>query len=501
MGRILSVSEYSTGVEMPIRNALAALLDEAPVLVLEVDEGGRIAHATGGAATRHGGPSALEGQPAADVFRDAPRWVQALEHPGRGPALAVTLDTVVYSVWVWPLGPTSGRRAVVLAVEMRDASPTVGEGQAQRLQSLGRLAGGIAHDFNNVLMAVMGHAQLIERRTQDEGIRAAAHTIVTATERAAGLTDQLLGFARKGKLRQEPTVVDDVVAEVRRLLARTVDRRIRVIHRPSLVPAVVRGDPGQLQQVILNLALNARDAMPDGGELVFQTDIVEAEPTDAEITTDLVVDTRVRLAVTDTGAGMTDDIRARVFEPYFTTKDVGEGHGLGLSMVYGIVRNHDGWIRVHSRPHEGSTFEVYLPLDRETLLDTPRPPTEPSTGRGHLLVVDDEAMVRKAIRGLLERLGYRVTEAEHCAAALELFLRNPSQFDAVMMDLSMPGIGGSACLRRMRQRVPDLRAVISSGYLPPETILRMRMDGPTEFLPKPYTIGRLADAVQAALRR
>ena len=475
-----------------------AHLGSTPVLLLDV-RGGVIRSAAGGGLARHGGADALTGRSVAEALPGAPRLVQAVGAlaPGALAQLSMVLHDVPYTALLF------GRRdgVLVIAGEVSGASTTRETNQAQRLQSLGRLAGGIAHDFNNVLMAVMGHAQLIQRRSEDEGILSAAATIVTAAERAAGLTEQLLGFARQGKVRQEPAVVDDLVTEVCRLLDRTIDRRIRVVHRPSPVPAVVRGDPGQLQQVILNLALNARDAMPAGGELVFATDIVEAEPTSTEVTSDLLVETRVRLSVTDTGAGMTEDVRARVFEPYFTTKDVGEGHGLGLSMVYGIVRNHDGWIRVHSRPSEGSTFEVYLPLDHESMLAPHGEPNEPSPGRGHILIVDDEPMVRDAVRGLLERLGYRVTEAEHGNAALSAFSAAPHGYDLVLMDLRMPGMTGPDCLMRLRQITPRQRAVLSSGYLPPESVRRALSDAPTGFLQKPYTIGRLAEVVQAVLRQ
>ena len=474
-------------------------LGSAPVLLLDVATSGVIVQAAGGALARHGGAEALVGRRVAEALQESPRLVQTVTAlaPGALAQLPMALDDIPYTAWLF------GRRdgVLVIAGELSGDSTTRETNQAQRLQSLGRLAGGIAHDFNNVLMAVMGHAQLIQRRSKDDGILSAAGTIVTAAERAAGLTEQLLGFARQGKVRQEPAVVDDLVTEVCRLLDRTIDRRIRVVHRPSPVPAVVRGDPGQLQQVILNLALNARDAMLAGGELVFTTDIVEAEPTSAEVTSDLLVDTRVRLSVTDTGAGMTEDVRARVFEPYFTTKDVGEGHGLGLSMVYGIVRNHDGWIRVHSRPSEGSTFEVYLPLDRESMLAPLGEPSEPSPGRGHILVVDDEPMVREAVRGLLERLGYRVTEAEHGNAALAAFSGMPRGYDVVLMDLRMPGMTGPDCLMKLRQITPLQRAVLSSGFLPPESVQRALSNAPTGFLQKPYTIGRLAEAVQAVLRQ
>ncbi len=483
----------------PAKDAIS-LLNDAPLFILEFDADGVVTHAFGGALARHGGAEAFVGRPAASLLEDCPRLVQAIRGiaPGALMQVQTTFDDVPYAVW---LSARKGRVLLFAGEVMHGSHMMRDSTQSQRLQSLGRLAGGIAHDFNNVLMAVMGHAQLIHRRTRDEGVRTAASTIVTAAERAAGLTDQLLGFARQGKLQQEPAVIDALVTEVCRLLDRTIDRRIQVVHRPSSVPAVVRGDPGQLQQVILNLALNARDAMPTGGELVFATDIVEAEPTSAEVTSDLTVETRVRLSVTDTGAGMTEDVRARVFEPYFTTKDVGEGHGLGLSMVYGIVRNHDGWIRVHSRPDEGSTFEVYLPLDRESFLDAPGKASEPSPGRGHILVVDDETMVREAVRGLLERLGYRVTEAEHGPAALATFQAQPGRFDLVLMDLRMPGMAGSECLRQLRARSPRLRAVLSSGFLPPDGVRQALSNAPTGFLQKPYTIGRLAEVVQAVMRQ
>ena len=480
-------------------NPPPSLWGAAPVVILEADASGMVVRATGGGLTRHGGPGAFMGRPLAAFFARSPQLLRAVQSGGPGTPMQsqTSIDRVPYTVWVY----AASEGVLVVATEGSARPARAGDsGQAQRLQSLGRLAGGIAHDFNNVLMAVMGHAQLIERRARDDGIRRAAATIVTAAERAAGLTDQLLGFARQGKLRKEPAVIDALVAEVCRLLARTLDRKIRVVHRPSPLPAVVHGDPAQLQQVILNLALNARDAMPDGGELVFATDIVEEAPTSAEVTSDLLVDTFVKLAVTDTGAGMTEDIRARVFEPYFTTKDVGEGHGLGLSMVYGIVRNHEGWIRVYSRPNEGSTFEVYLPLDRASLMDAPQPTDEPSLGRGHILIVDDEAMVRDAIRGLLERLGYQVTAVDQGAEAVSVFRAAPHRYDLVLMDLRMPGLSGTECLRQMRAIDPGLRAVLSSGYLPPKTVRHATAEGPTEFLAKPYTIGRLAEAVQTALR-
>ena len=475
------------------------LLSDVPAFVLEVDADRTIQRAAGGALLYHGGPDAFVGRTVDVAFSKASRIIRAVDAATTGAPVQIqaSFGEVLYTVWV--AARASG--ALIVATEVTARTASAGQvGQAQRLQSLGRLAGGIAHDFNNVLMAVMGHAQLIERRVEDPGARKAAVTIVKAAERAAGLTEQLLGFARQGKRRQEPTAVDDIVSEVCRLLDRTVDVRIRVVHRPSALPAVVRGDPGQLQQVILNLALNARDAMPDGGELVFATDIVEAAPTSAEVTSDLLVETRVRLSVTDTGAGMSEEVRARVFEPYFTTKGVGEGHGLGLSLVYGIVRNHEGWIRVHSRPNEGSTFEVYLPLDRASMLDAPRPPSEPLPGRGHILVVDDEAMVRDAIGGLLERLGYRVTQAEHGVAAHALVRAAPRAFDVVVLDLRMPGMSGPECLRHLRTVAPWLRAILSSGYLPPEVVQRVRAEGQVEVLPKPFTIRQLANVVQTALK-
>ena len=474
--------------------------DDVPVVMLQVGADGHIERATGAGVARHGGARAFEGRILTDIVGQEPRITAFMASCEPGMTVHTQAPVLGVPSVIWLYARTVG--VVLMATESTGRwPPAAGANQAQRLQSLGRLAGGIAHDFNNVLMAVMGHAQIIQRRTRDHAIRAAAETIVTAAERAAGLTDQLLGFARQGKVRQEPAVVDELVTEVCRLLDRTIDRRIRVVHRPSSVPAVVRGDPGQLQQVILNLALNARDAMVGGGELVFATEIVEAEPTSAEVTSDLMVETRVRLSVTDTGAGMTDDVRHRVFEPYFTTKDVGEGHGLGLSMVYGIVRNHEGWIRVHSQPGAGSTFEVYLPLDRQTLLDRPGRPSEPSPGRGHVLLVDDEAMVREAVRGLLERLGYRVTEAENGTAALGLFETSAHLFDVVLMDLRMPGMSGPDCLRRLRANAPRLGAILSSGYLPSQAVQDSLASGPTEFLKKPYAIAQLAEVLQRVLQR
>jgi signal transduction histidine kinase len=313
--------------------------------------------------------------------------------------------------------------------------------QAQKMEAIGRLAGGIAHDFNNLLVAVLGNAELLLQETpQGSVLREDAQAIVTAAQRAAHLTKQLLTFSRKDKRQFVVLRPDQLIDEVVALLKRTLDPKIQIEVRLGLADNAVTGDPSQLHTALLNLALNARDAMPTGGTLTFASALVgrpagippEAPPVWA------------RLSVTDTGVGMSEDIAAKVFEPFFTTKAIGQGTGLGLATVYGIVEGHGGRIALETAPHRGTRFDVYLPasevaappLTREDLGDLLR-------GKGLVLLVDDDVDSRATLARMLKALGYEVIEAGDGTSALAAAQSHAGSLRAVVLDLRMPGMTGA----------------------------------------------------------
>ena len=373
--------------------------------------------------------------------------------------------------------------------------------QAQKLEAIGTLAGGVAHDFNNLLTGILGHAQLLRSAASPERIQRSAEVIETAARRGAALTQQLLGFARKGKNQDVPVDLDATIAEVIGLLTRTVDKRIRMTTRGATGRAVVAGDPDQLQQVVLNLAVNARDAMPAGGEMAFGTDASTFGAGDFRKPPEIPPGRYVVLSITDTGSGIPDEIRPRIFEPFFTTKGQGKGTGMGLAMVYGIVKNHGGWVAVESAVGRGTTVRIHLPeaavlVEKDTLdLGDPMHP-----GTGRILVVDDEEMVRSVAEEFLRYLGYDVVTASDGQEAVETYARRKDEIDAVVLDMIMPRMGGRDCFLALRELNPDVRAVLSTGYGSDVVAQQMLDEGMRGFVAKPYRLEELAEAVARALR-
>jgi CheY-like chemotaxis protein len=356
--------------------------------------------------------------------------------------------------------------------------------RAQKLESVGRLAGGIAHDFNNLLTGILANLSSARTRVTDPTAAESLTEAERAVDRAAELVRGLLAYSRRAPFR--PVAVD-VVATVRsvvRLLRPTLEPRIQiVVDAPPSVPAAW-ADPGQVEQALVNLALNARDAMPQGGSLRFGLDEVVSD-----------AGRFVRIVVDDTGVGMTSEVRARVFEPFFTTKGVEKGSGLGLAVVDGIVRQHGGWIEVESEPGKGSRFVVYLPRSPEPIVvEAPRAPEVPKGGAERILIVDDERAIRNTARTGLQLFGYRVEVAADGLEALEALKKE--RFDLVVLDLTMPGMSGREAFQRMRALVPGMPVIVSSGYAleGAETL-----PGLAGFLAKPYRPDDLAKAVRGAL--
>ncbi len=367
--------------------------------------------------------------------------------------------------------------------------------QTQKLESLGQLTSGVAHDFNNLLTAVLGNIDLAARRIDDEATMRALRGAIRAAERGAKLTSQLLAFSRKQRLAPKPVDLNLLVSEASDMLFRTMGTTVRVetMLEPGLWPALI--DPNQIELVLLNLAINGRDAMVEGGRLTIRTANVPADARPA----DLRPGDYVMIAVADTGAGMTEQVRARAFEPFFTTKDIGKGSGLGLSMVHGLAVQSGGNVYIDSRVGRGTTIRLYVPrASGEAASGQEWQASDiPTLGKATILVVDDDAGVREIAVNALHELGYRTLEAVNGPAALDR-LSQGDPINLLLVDVAMPGMNGVEMVRRARERQPTLRALFATGYADIEAFEHA---GDDLLLQKPYRLDRLADLVRQALLR
>jgi PAS domain S-box-containing protein len=369
--------------------------------------------------------------------------------------------------------------------------------QAQKMEAVGQLAGGIAHDFNNLLTAILGNVSLLRAEPGELG---QLDVIEKAALRAADLTGNLLGFARVRPMRLVPTQLAEVLSDTVLLLRPVLGPLIRLVvdTLPALWP--VKTDPGPMGQVLMNLCLNSRDAMPQGGTLRLSATNVTLTPAEAGRQLDARPGDFVRLRVADTGGGMPPDVLKRVFEPFFTTKPPGQGTGLGLAMVYGIVKQLRGWVECQSAVGEGTTFDVYLPrLERSEASKAAEAAPQPVRGRGELvLLVDDEEMIRNLGRAVLEQYGYRAILAEDGLQALELYERHRGEIGVVILDLTMPKLPGRDAMRRLKQLDPVAKVILSSGY---SSVLLDEEDRrlSSGFVTKPYQPAELARRVREVL--
>jgi CheY-like chemotaxis protein len=370
------------------------------------------------------------------------------------------------------------------------------------MEAIGQLAGGIAHDFNNLLTGIIGYADLLHSASEaSDAIREAAAVIRATALRGADLAKSLLTLARRAPHRRKPVDVHDVLREVADLIRRTFDRRITLATELTAPQTFVNGDDSFLSNALLNLAINARDAMPHGGTLSLRTwnaDVGETEEggSSARIPSGRYVIIEVR----DTGTGMSRETRERIFEPFYTTKEVGKGTGLGLSMVYGTVRAHDGVLQVESEPGVGTAFRLYLPLLSVQQVSTEVWSRDVEPGQGRVLVVDDEALVRDIASRMLHRLGYQAETAADGAHALDLLRRDPAGYDLVILDHNMPGITGHEVARRIRAAGLGVPLVLSSGYFASGERESLLTQGFADSIAKPYTLGELS-RVAARYRR
>jgi len=389
--------------------------------------------------------------------------------------------------------------------------------QLQKMEALGTLAGGVAHDFNNLLTGIMGSIHLLREELPSENpVHRIAEDAVSAVDRASAMIRQLLTFARTSTAVPEPVDLNRIVEENLRLLRETVDRQL--LFRSDLDPSIppVMGDPNPLAQVVVNLALNARDALlerlecqtpygaGDDPTIFFETALVRKKGAPTESDPAPKVRDFVRFDVTDNGIGMDEDTARRAFEPFFTTKPVGKGTGLGLTMVFGIVQRHGGWTQIESRPGMGTRVSVYFPAAPSGTTAMKRGGKEGvlfSHGHETVLFVDDDALLRRIAERCLAERGYSVLMASDGNQALGLYREEGVKIDVVVLDLTMPGLSGREVLARMRSIRPGVPVVLSSGYSTDDDAQDLLARGAADFLPKPYEPEDLARAIRAALGR
>jgi two-component system cell cycle sensor histidine kinase/response regulator CckA len=493
---------------------LQTLLDVLPIGLALVDRDGRFL--TMNEAFRRAARIAGAGTPVYPgdlvVKEDKAAVADAVRRNARGPAMSGDLAVRLVRHTGEPVALTIaglrglGDAAVLLLLKDNSEEAKLKRQvmQATKMQVVGQLAGGVAHDFNNILTAIIGHCDLmLMRHTPGDSDYDDIQQIKSNSNRAAGLTRQLLAFSRQQTLRPQVLQLPDVVSEVSHLLKRLLGETVELVvkHGRNLGP--VRADPGQLEQVIVNLAVNARDAMQSkgGGTLTIQTYSVRADQV-AELGSDILpVADYSALSVTDTGTGISPNVLGKIFEPFFTTKEVGKGTGLGLSTVYGIVKQSGGFIFADSKVGEGTRFVIYLPVHREEAVAAKtrrveKPKANELWGTGTVLLVEDEPMVRTVAERALTRHGYQVITADNGEEALEVLARG-EPIDLLISDVVMPGMDGPTMVREARKSRPELKILFMSGYA--EEQLRKSIDiENVNFLPKPFSVTELAEAARRA---
>jgi PAS domain S-box-containing protein len=375
--------------------------------------------------------------------------------------------------------------------------------QAHKMEAVGRLAAGVAHDFNNLLTVVIGYSDLLLKRlAASDRLRSSAQEIKKAGERAAWLIRQLLAFSRMQVLQPQVLDLGSLLRNAEQMLARVIGEDIEVDMRVPPGLGHVKADPGQIEQVIMNLAVNARDAMPQGGRLTLEAANVELDVTYARSHRSLVPGRYVMLVISDTGTGMNEETKAHIFEPFFTTKELGKGTGLGLSTVYGIVKQSGGFIYVYSEPGNGATFRIYLPRVDQPVEETPPGELsveEPSPGSETILLVEDEEAVRSLARQVLESRGYRVLETDGATKALELAAAHKEQIQLLLTDVVMPHMNGKELARHLAPLHPETKVLFMSGHVDNVVVHNGVLDPGTAFLQKPFTARALARRLREVL--
>lgn len=449
----------------------------------------------------------LIGQPLARYFGESYAFtdLEALEahlHKQNGPgdfALRRADGAVVWAmIFSSPIALGDERGLLLVVNDVTDRRALEARFlQSQKMEAVGRLAGGIAHDFNNILTVVVGYSELIlETLPHNSPLRELVVEIRSASERATGLTQQMLAFSRQSVMAPKIVDLNAVIAEADRLVRRVIGEDIECQTSLAEDLAPVRVDPSKLHQVILNLVVNARDAMPQGGMLTIETKNVHLDASFASLFPDVVPGPHALIAVSDTGIGMTPEVVAKIFEPFFTTKKLGKGTGLGLSTVYGIVKQSDGHITVYSEQGVGSTFKIYLPIAAGEVAEEPQAAPAPRrSAHETVLLVEDEASVRELVTRMLESAGYQVLTAGDGESALAMASTHDGPIDLLITDVVMPRMSGRELAETMQSQIPALKVLFMSGYTDDAIICHGILEADVMFLQKPFSPDTFLDKV------
>ena len=415
------------------------------------------------------------------------------------------LETNLEGRWIrWSFFPVAGNRVVhCYAEEITDSRNLEASlRQAQKMESIGQLAAGVAHDFNNILTVIQGYADLMQTLPDlGELPCQSAREIALAATRASSLTRQLLLFSRKQILQPQLLNLNDVIGNVNKMLSSMLGERIQLKKELADTLPGVHADPGMLEQILVNLVVNARDAIERNGTITLRTDVVKIDAAHVREHKESSVGSFVCLSVTDTGHGMDEATRNRIFEPFFTTKQVGQGTGLGLATVYGIARQHEGWLEVESQPQRGTIFKLYLPVSTKApeLVDPMKRLPAPG-GHETILLVEDESCLRELVQEILIKKGYRVLDAPNGVAALEIWQRHKDEIALVFTDMMMPeGVSGRDLANRILAERADLKILFTSGYSLDSVDPDFNSHQMRNFLQKPYNPETLAKAVRECL--
>jgi two-component system cell cycle sensor histidine kinase/response regulator CckA len=487
--------------ERKISNMLQALVQASPLPILAIDVEGLVTLWNSAAEKTFGWTAAeVIGKPIPYIPAEKleeHREMRAFDLKGMGfTGLHVRRrrkdgSPVDLSVSTAPLRDAAGAISGIMTVCMDITEQKRLEDQlrqAQKMEAIGRLAGGVAHDFNNLLTVITGYSQMLAEIMHDPEPQDLAHEILTAAQRAADLTGQLLTFSRRQVIKTEILCLDERVRAMQSFLRRTIGEHIELEMHLGAPSGLVRADPTQIEQVILNLALNARDAMSTGGKLIIETHEIEVRHPELLHQLSVAAGPYILLCVTDTGHGIDPSIRPAIFEPFFTTKEAGRGTGLGLATVYGIVKQHEGGIRLESNVGQGTTFEVYLPAAHGSKRESSSPVTSGLTGGTEtILVVEDEIPLRKMVAGMLRSEGYMILEAETPEHAVELCSAHSERIDLLLTDVVMPRIAGPDLAMRLKSLRSDLKVLYMSGYLKDELRIDGSLSPDTFLLQKPFS--------------
>jgi PAS domain S-box-containing protein len=490
------------------------LLQALPIPALLIDEEFKVSFANRAATKIGASCSALRGAPFSSFFPDPTAAAEAQSFAER--VFATRKPETYQSVLEFDKRRTWGRisfravrmgsnRCLLLLVEDLTHEKEQLELQkqllhAQKMEAVGVLAGGIAHDFNNLLTVIMGFSELLSTNGNiDEQVRADLRKIHRASVHGSDLVNGLLTFSRKGEVQPRLLNLNDQIEQLNRLLSRVIPKMIDIELDLSAGLDLVNADPGQIEQVLMNLAVNARDAMPEGGRLVIQTANVNHDTEQSESPGDKR-GRFVMLSVSDTGHGMDQETQERIFEPFFTTKEKGRGTGLGLAIAYGIVQQHGGCIECESFPGVGATFRIFWPAaEGEPVPEWREEPAITPGGTETVLLVDDEDAVRDLGKAILEEAGYEVIQAANGAEALRICQKQGRSIALVILDLIMPGMSGKECLQELVRRHPGVKILISSGYPSGEISGDAIQTNAAGFVNKPYSMGELLRAVRSTL--